>query len=59
MRNNIKNSQFADRNSQINESSNQNKISVNRIRTESAIISFVVGTLSAIAASFVYDHFFK
>ena len=55
----IKNSQFADRGSSITDSKNQTNISVKRIRTESAIISFIVGTLSAIAASYIYDHILK
>lgn len=55
----VKNSQFADRGSSITDSKNQTNISINKIRTESAIISFIVGTLSAIVASYIYDHFLK
>lgn len=59
MASNIQNSQVAENGSFISNSKNQTNISINRIRTESAIISFIVGTLSAIAASYVYEHFFK
>ncbi|KAF2327434.1 hypothetical protein [Flavobacterium nitrogenifigens] len=53
----ILNSQVADNNSSINNSTN--KVSKNPYRKESAIISFIVATLSAIVASYVYDHFLK
>lgn len=59
MTKNISSSQVADRGSSISNSKNNTSISVNRLRTESAIISFIVGTLSAIAASYIYDHFLK
>jgi hypothetical protein len=55
----VRHSQFADRGSTISESKNQTNISINRVRAESAIISFIVGTLSAIVASYVYEHFLK
>lgn len=55
----IKGSQFADRGSSISNSKNQQDNSVNKIRKESAIISFIVATISAIVASYVYDRWFR
>lgn len=50
---NITGSQVAGNN--ISNSNNNNKnISINRIRTESAIISFVIGFLSSVLASLVF-----
>lgn len=54
----IKNSQVADRNSSINNSKNSTNISIRKIRKESIIISFIVGTLSSIIASIIYNYFF-
>lgn len=59
MANRIENSQLADRGSSISASKNITTISMKKIRTETAIISFIVGTLSSIAASYVYEHFVK
>lgn len=59
MANETKNSQVADRGSSIINSKNQTTYSINRIRAESALISFVVGTASAIMASYIYEHFLK
>ena len=44
----------------ISNSNNSNKnISIDRIRTESAIISFVIGFLSSILASLVFHYLIK
>lgn len=59
MGNKIENSQVADRNSSIQNSENKTTISVKKIRTEAAIISFIVSVLSTIVASYVYDHYLK
>ena len=58
-KNKIEGSQFADRGSSITNSKNQQDNSINKIRKESAIISFIVATISAIVASYVYDHWLK
>jgi hypothetical protein len=55
----IKNSQVADRNSSITNSKNKTTISIKRIRTESVIISFIVGSLASLLASYVYDTWIK
>lgn len=55
---NITGSQVAGNN--ISNSNNNNKnISINRIRTESAIISFVIGFLSSVLASLVFHYLIK
>lgn len=59
MANNINNSQVADRSSSISNSKNSTNISHNKIRQESAIISFIVSTISAILASYAYEHWIK
>lgn len=56
---NIKNSQVADNNSTIVDSKNEVNISLKKIRTETTIISFIVGFLSSIIASYIYEHFLK
>jgi hypothetical protein len=55
----ITNSQVADRGSSISDSKNQTDISVKKIRTETIIISFIVGTLASLLASYVYEHWLK
>lgn len=55
----IKGSQVADRGSTISNSKNETNISIKRIRAESAIISLIVGIVSSVVASYVYDHFFR
>jgi hypothetical protein len=57
----IEKSQYADRGSQISNSKNisDNNITIKKIRTETVIISFIVGTLASILASYVYEHFMK
>ncbi len=55
----VKNSIVADRGSIVSNSKNETKISINKIRSESAIISFIVGTLSSIIASYVFEHWLK
>ncbi len=61
MSNNVHDSQFADRGSDITNSKNNsdNNISIKKIRTEALIISFVVGTISLLLAFFVYEHWLK
>lgn len=55
----IKNSQVADRNSSITNSKNQTNISINKIRKESAIVSFIVGTLASLLASYLFEQWKK
>jgi hypothetical protein len=55
----ITNSQVADRGSSITDSKNSTNISIKKIRTETVIISFIVGTLASLLASFVYEHWLK
>jgi hypothetical protein len=55
----ITNSQLADNNSYIKNSNNETNIFVKKIRTESMIISFIVGTLASLLASYVYEHWLK
>lgn len=55
----INKSEVADRGSSISNSKNQTDISIKKIRKESIIISFIVGTLTSIAASYVYEHWIK
>jgi hypothetical protein len=59
MADNIQNSQVADRGSSISNSKNETNISIKKMRTESAIISFIVGTLSSLVASYVFEHWLK
>ncbi len=59
MADNVKNSQVADRNSSISNSTNEINISIKKIRTETIIISFIVGFLASILASYVYESFLK
>jgi len=59
MADNIKNSQVADNNSSISNSKNETRISIKKIRTETVIISFIVGTLASLLASYVYEHLIK
>jgi len=57
----IENSQFADRGSRITNSKNnsENNISIKKIRTEIIIISFIVGTIASLLASYIYEHWLK
>jgi hypothetical protein len=55
----VKNSQVADRGSLIKNSQNKVNISINKIRKEAIIISFIVGVLSSLLASYAYEHWFK
>ena len=57
----ITNSQVADNSSSISNSKNENssKSIIKRVRTESTIISFVVGFLASILASYIYENFIK
>ncbi|MBB5395271.1 hypothetical protein HDC91_001299 [Mucilaginibacter sp. AK015] len=57
--NKITNSQVADRQSSISGSQNANQISMKRVRSEAAIISLVVGILSSVIATYIYEHFLK
>ena len=55
----ITHSQVADRGSSITDSENSTNISIKKIRSETIIISFIVGTLASLLASFVYEHWLK
>lgn len=55
----ISNSQVAENGSSIINSKNSTNISVKKIRTETVIISFIVGTIASILASFLYEHWIK
>ncbi len=59
MAENVKNSQVADRGSVISNSQNDVNISIKKIRRETIIISFIVGILSSLLASYAYEHWFK
>jgi hypothetical protein len=56
---NITNSQVADRGSAIVDSKMSNTFSINKIRRETVIISFIVGFLSSLLASYIYQILFK
>jgi len=59
--NNITGSQVADNGSKITKSKNKNVNSqlVKKIRTESTIISFIVGILASLLASYIYENYMK
>ena len=57
--NTIIGSQVADNNSKILKSKNKSNISLKKIRQETTIISFIVGFLASILASWVYEHYIK
>jgi hypothetical protein len=59
MANNNTGSQIAENGSSINNSKNTSNISVNKIRKEAILISFVVGALASLLASYVYEHFLR
>lgn len=52
----IKNSQVADNNSSITNS--KNTVSKNYLKPDN-IISFILGIVASVAASYIYDNFFK
>lgn len=61
---NINQSQVAGNNlsfskNEINNNKENNNISINEIRKESAIISFIVGFIASLLASAVFDFFMK
>lgn len=55
----IQNSQVAQGKSKISNSKNEVQITTNRIRKEAIIISFTVGFLSSLLASYLFEHFLK
>jgi hypothetical protein len=57
--NTIVGSQVADNKSKIVKSKNKSNISLKKIRQETIIISFMVGFLASIFASWVYEHYLK
>lgn len=59
--NNITGSQVADNGSKIIKSKNKNSNSklIKKIRTESLIISFIVGFIASLLASYIYENFIK
>lgn len=59
--NNITGSQVADNGSKISKSKNKNSNSklIKKVRTESLIISFVVGFIASLLASYFYENFIK
>jgi hypothetical protein len=59
MASNIKGSQVADRGSNILNSNNESQISIKKIRTEAVIISFIVGFLASLLASYIYEKYIK
>jgi hypothetical protein len=59
MKNKIDTSIVAQDHSTISNVTNRNNKSTKRIRTESIIFGFIMGVVSSIVASFIYDHFIK
>ena len=59
--NNITGSQVADNGSKITKSKNKNSNSklIKKIRTESLIISFIVGFIASLLDSYIYENFIK
>lgn len=58
-KNTIIGSQVADNNSTIKKSKNKSDVSLKKIRQETILISFTVGFLASILASWVYEHYIK
>lgn len=58
-KNNIVGSQIANGNSKITKSKNNNKIDIKKMRTESIIISFIVGFLASLIASYIFEAYLK
>ncbi|MCC9073698.1 hypothetical protein LNQ49_19135 [Flavobacterium sp. F-65] len=58
---NITNSQIANNGSKISKSKNKNSNSklIKKVRTESIIISFIVGFIASLLASYIYENFIK
>lgn len=65
---NFKNSQVATGGSSISHSNNSNENSnsninnselIKKVRKESVIISFIVGVLTSLVSSYIFEHFFK
>jgi hypothetical protein len=59
MKKNIEKSIIADRNSSIKDSSIGSSVSIKKIRTETVIISFIVGFISSMLASFIFEQWIK
>ena len=57
MAKNIKNSQVATGKGKITKSKNETSIDINKIKRDTIIISFIVGFLSSILASFIYTNY--
>lgn len=59
--NNVTGSQVADNGSQIIKSKNKNNNEkfIKKVRTESTIISFIVGFLASLLASYIYENYIK
>lgn len=55
----IENSQVAEGSSKISNSNNEIQITTNKIRKEAMIISFIVGFISSLLASYLFEHFLK
>ncbi|WP_159439367.1 hypothetical protein [Tenacibaculum agarivorans] len=55
MKNNISGSQIADNNSNITNSSNSSNVSIKKIRQETIVISFIVGFVSSLIASYIFS----
>lgn len=55
----IENSQVAEGGSKISNSNNEIQITTNKIRKEAMIISFIVGFISSLLASYLFEHFLK
>lgn len=65
---NLKNSQVATNGSSISNSNNTNENRnseinnseiIKKVRKESIIISFIVGVLTSLASSYIFEHFLK
>lgn len=54
----ISRSQVAEGNSNISGSTNMNNVSIKNIKRDTIIISFIVGFLSSILASYIYQLLF-
>jgi len=59
MENKISKSVVAQGGSKISNVTNTNSKSIKRIRTESTIIGYIIGIVTSIIASYIYDNFMK
>ena len=59
MKNKIEKSVVAQGGSTISNVTNNNEKNIKKIRTESTIIGFIIGILTSIIASYIYERFLK